>query len=377
MRRDAELSGLPPAQGVRHLAVSRETLQRIKAAIELEREDDEENVGGGSLVETDLQKVIERFRPAETKAAEPTKKPLNFEKVAFPARGLLASLGSVYGLLSGVLLKLSQFFAKLPMTASLAASLTAAGMTTAPETYLAAAVTAAFVVAALTLAFVGLVGVLLSDPLLALAAPVLSASAFVGVLIIALTIPAGRAAARASEIDRALPFALRQLSTQVKAGVSFHRAMQSIATSNYGLLSDEFARVVSDVNRGDTMENALLKLARRSRSKGLRRTITQVLRSFKTGGNLSQIITDIADDVSFEVRMSIRDFTEKLNFINVIYIMVGVVAPVTLAILSAILQIPLFSGGIPPFLIYFAFAGILGVMVAILWITKRMEPAAW
>ena len=276
MRRDAELPGFPPAQGVRHLAVSRETLQRIKAAIELEREDDEENVGGGSLVETDLQKVIERFRPAETKAAEPTKKPLNFEKVAFPARGLLASLGSVYGLLSGVLLKLSQFFAKLPMTASLAASLTAAGMTTAPETYLAAAVTAAFVVAALTLAFVGLVGVLLSDPLLALAAPVLSASAFVGVLIIALTIPAGRAAARASEIDRALPFALRQLSTQVKAGVSFHRAMQSIATSNYGLLSDEFARVVSDVNRGDTMENALLKLARRSRSKGLRRTITQV-----------------------------------------------------------------------------------------------------
>jgi archaeal flagellar protein FlaJ len=153
--------------------------------------------------------------------------------------------------------------------------------------------------------------------------------------------------------------------------------MQSIATSDYGLLSEEFSHVVSDVNRGDTLENALIKLSRRNKSKGLRRTVTQLLRSFKSGGNLSQIISDIATDVSFEVRMGIRDFTEKLNFINVIYIMVGVVAPVTLAILSAILQIPLFAGSFPPFLIYFAFVGILGVMVFILFITKRMEPTSW
>jgi len=360
------------------VAVSRETLQRIKAAIELEREDEGEAPIGGGLVETDLQKVIERFKPADAKAAETVaKKPLDFQKVAFPARGMLGGLGSIYTRLSGILLKLSKFFAKLPMTATLSASLTAAGMTIAPETYLAASVTAGFLAGALIFALVGLVGLVIRDPLLALAAPALSASAFFAVLIGALSIPSAKAANRAAEVDRALPFALRQLSTQVKAGVSFHRAMQSIATSNYGLLSAEFTRVVSDVNRGDTMENALLKLARRNRSKGLRRTVTQVLRSFKTGGNLSQIITDIAEDVSFEVRMSIRDFTEKLNFINVIYIMVGVVAPVTLAILSAILQIPLFSGGIPPMLIYLAFVGILGVMVAILWITKRMEPAAW
>lgn len=360
------------------MAVSRETLQRIKAAIELEREQESEiPSSSGRLIETDLQKVIERFKPAEVKTADSTRKPLNLEKVAFPERGMLGTLGTVYARLSGLLLKLSKLFAKLPMSGTLAATLTAAGMTTAPETYLAASVTAAFLAGALIFALTGIIGLFISDPLLALAAPALSISAFFAVLIAALSIPAGKAAARAAEVDRALPFALRQLSTQVKAGVSFHRALQSLATSNYGILSDELSRVVSDVNRGDTMENALLKLARRNRSHGLRRTVTQVLRSFKTGGNLSQIITDIADDVSFEVRMSIRDFTEKLNFINVIYIMVGVVAPVTLAILSAILQIPLFSGGFPPIMIYLAFVGILGVMGAILWITKRMEPAAW
>ncbi|MBI5226155.1 type II secretion system F family protein [Candidatus Micrarchaeota archaeon] len=360
------------------MAISKETLQRIKAAVELEREDDMEE-SGGALIETDLQKMIERLRPADQKSLQPdtAHKPMNFEKVAFPARGLIGALGQIYTKFSGIILKLSGAFAKLPMTHTLAASLTAAGMTIAPETYLAAAVTGAFVVGALIFALVGLIGLFISDPLLAIAAPALSGAAFVGILILALSIPSGKATARAAEVDRSLPFALRQLSTQVKAGVSFHRAIQSIATSNYGLLSEEFARVASDVNRGDTMENALMKMARRNRSKGLRRTVTQVLRSFKTGGNLSQIITDIADDVSFEVRMSIRDFTEKLNFINVIYIMVGVVAPVTLAILSAILQIPLFSGGFPPYLIYMAFVGILGVMVAILWITKRMEPAVW
>lgn len=75
--------------------------------------------------------------------------------------------------------------------------------------------------------------------------------------------------------------------------------------------------------------------------------------------------------------MRIRDFTERLNFINIIYIMVAVVAPVGAAILSAVMQIPMFAGGLPPYFVYLAFAGITLAMIMILFITKRLEPVAW
>ncbi|MBI4360886.1 type II secretion system F family protein [Candidatus Micrarchaeota archaeon] len=346
-------------------------LQRIKDA--LEEAPDESDVASTP----DVSGLAARFREESGAPTAPQKPLLNFDRVAFPKKGVLSFFGGIYQRFGRFFRGLSEFFSRLPIYSSLKENLACAGMRMEPENFLVISVTGAFSFGALVFAAVALLGVFLRDVLLGLAAPFLGLAAFIGVLLIALSYPSMQANQRATHVDRVLPFALRQLSTQVKAGVSFHRAMQSIAASDYGLLSEEFAKVAADVNRGDTMENALLKMSRRTKSRGLRRTVTQLLRSFKSGGNLSQIISDIADDVSFEVRMSIRDFTEKLNFINVIYIMVGVVAPVTLAILSAILQIPLFAGSIPPFLVYFAFVGILGVMVAILYATKRMEPSVW
>ncbi len=357
------------------MAVSRETLQRIKAAVELEREAPET---AAKPVEPDIKKAIERLKDDAPVAAKvPQGKPLDFSRVTFPIVGIFGTLGGFYNGFGGVMRKITESFSKLPMASTLSSTMAAAGIGMAPETFIAGCVTAGFLAGATIFLLVAVIGSVTGDALLAIAAPVLGMAAFVGVMIMALMYPASKAGGRAAQVDRSLPFALRQLATQVKAGVSFHKAIQSISTSNYGILSDEFSKVVADVNRGDTMENALVKLSRRNTSKGLRRTVTQVLRSFKTGGNLSTIISDIAEDVSFEARMNIRDFTEKLNFINVIYIMIGVVAPVTLAILSAILQIPLFAGGIPPTMIYFAFVGILGMMIAVLYVTKSMEPAAW
>jgi len=243
--------------------------------------------------------------------------------------------------------------------------------------YLALSVSAAFAVSVLFFLLFGVLGALFEDALLLSLAPVMGIGVFFGGVLLASTIPNGLAASRARKVDRVLPFALRQLATQIKAGVSFHRGLKSVAETDYGVLSEEFHQVLADMANGVSTEDALESLHNRTRSKGLRKALTQIRRAFRSGGSLAQIISDIADDVSFETRMSIRDFTEKLNFINILYIMVGVVAPVGIAILSAIMQIPMFSAGLPPELIYVGFAGVLAGMSVIVYVTKRMEPVAW
>jgi len=68
-----------------------------------------------------------------------------------------------------------------------------------------------------------------------------------------------------------------------------------------------------------------------------------LLRALKSGGNLSEIMTTIADDVSYQLSADIDTFSGKLNFLGVIYIFVGIVVPVMLAILSGIRNAPLGS----------------------------------
>ncbi|MBI5036817.1 type II secretion system F family protein [Candidatus Micrarchaeota archaeon] len=353
------------------MPVDPKTLARIKELVEEEKV--EESTG-----DEDLKKAIERLKKKEE--PEPTKaeaKKVEFKKVDLPATGVFGTVGKLYTSFGSLFNTIAQTFATMPIGQTISADLEAAGMKIKPEAFLVTASAVSLIIGIFVFLLFVLIAAMTKDALFGILAPLMAVCAFIMAAFVALSYPKSVSGQRASQVDRSLPFALRQVSTQVKAGVSFHKAMQSIASSNYGILSEEFTRVVNEVNSGETMQAALMKLSRRTRSKGLKRTVTQILRSFKSGGNLSQIISDIADDVSFESRMNIRDFTEKLNFVNVIYIMVGVVAPVTLAILSSIMQIPLFAGGIPPLFIYFGFAGILGIMVAILYVTKKMEPAAW
>ena len=291
--------------------------------------------------------------------------------------GPLSLSAAFYSVFKGPLNSLARALAGLPSMKGLRNLLDSAGIMLSVEAYLALSASTAVILGLVFFVLFGLLGVLLEDYLLVALAPAAGAAGFIMAFIGATIYPSSRAKSRARDIDRVLPFALRQLATQVKAGVSFYRALRSVAQTDYGVLSEEFKRVLSDMANGVSTEEALTKLLKRTRSKGLHTALTQVVRALKTGGSLSQIITDIADDVSFETRMRIRDFTERLNFINIIYIMVAVVAPVGAAILSAIMQIPMFAGGLPPSFVYFAFAGITITMIGILFIMKRLEPVAW
>ncbi len=313
------------------------------------------------------------FRKREAGAAESEKA---FES-SKQLTGLPAFMRGFYALLHAPIDALAVFLSKMPASRELRDLLESAGVNMSVEAFLIASSATAFLAGIMVFIAFGALALALNDSLFAALAPL---AAFIVLFFVAFSsffLLVAKANSRALKIDRALPFALRQISTQVRAGVTFHKAIVSVAGAGYGVLSYEFEKLLSDLERGLSTEEALTRLARRTRSKSLKRAVTQIVRSIKTGGSLSDIINDIAQDVSFETRMKIRDFTEKLNFVNILFIMVAVVAPVAATIISAILQIPLFAAGLPAYFIYLAFGGIAFGMVIILYITKQMEPAAW
>ena len=305
---------------------------------------------------------------------------IDFSKMQFDRStdDKVRAIGRFYNAFQAPVLVIASFFANLPAAGELQANLKAAGINIRAGEYIIVSSTAAFVAA---------LGAIVMAYLLASAAggsdqlSTASLAVFVGTMVFifagvgAVVYPALRADTRSRTIDRELPFALRQLATQIKAGVSFQRALLSVAQADYGALSKEVKITLGDMERGRAADDALMDLHDRTRSHGLRQAIMQIIRTLKSGGALSEIISSIADDVSFETRMRVRDFTEQLNLINVVFIMIAVVAPVVLTIFVSVMQLPLLgNGGASQAAIIGGFAAITIGMIGIILFIKKIEP---
>ncbi len=196
-------------------------------------------------------------------------------------------------------------------------------------------------------------------------------------LVVMLMVPREVARRRGGEVSTELPFALRHMATELKAGIGLYKTIQTIAVADYGILSEEFARTVTEIEEGTDAKEALTHFAMRTQSKALRNAMLHMVRALKTGGNLSDTMNTIAEDVSFDLRVKVRDYSEKMNFFGVIYIFIAIVAPVFLAIIGAVLNAPISIGSvsIPPILIAIAYLMIMPSILGILIIYLKMsEP---
>ena len=177
-----------------------------------------------------------------------------------------------------------------------------------------------------------------------------------------------------SSFSKELPYALRQLATELRSGKSLFDSMDSIVQSDYGVLSLEFSRVLEEIKYGESTESAFLNLERRVDSKALSRVIYEILTSLRVGANLSSSLTIIADDVNFDIRIRLKEYGEKLNAFIMIYTFVAILAPVIL--LTMLLASSVVIGDlVPGDLILILYSVFFPMIIVFLGFTiKRLEP---
>ncbi len=132
---------------------------------------------------------------------------------------------------------------------------------------------------------------------------------------------------RVSEVERALPYALRHMAALLSAGIGIEETIVSIARSDYGVLSEEFGIMVREMRTGTSFEDALQRFEERMRSDKVSKVVKQILRVLKFGGNLSEILYKMAEDFSFEYRMKLVEYVQKVNGISFIYLFITIIMP--------------------------------------------------
>ena len=131
-----------------------------------------------------------------------------------------------------------------------------------------------------------------------------------------------------SDLNQELPYALRHMSIELKSGRGLHDAMQTIKDSNYGSLSAEFKRVLEEIKFGKSTEDSLIDMGHRVNSEGLSRAIHQLISTQRVGGNLANSLEIIAQDISFEMNIKLKEFSQKLNSFILIYTFIAILVPV-------------------------------------------------
>lgn len=246
---------------------------------------------------------------------------------------MVRTFGKFYLALEAPMNALSRFMHK-SFGSRLERDLVAAGMVYTVEQYITIALSAAVIVWLISLGFLFTLVAAAGFPiaiavLFAIIIPII-------ILGIALVIPGSIASKIGGQIDKELPFALRHMSIEIRAGVGIYKTMESVASSGYGPLSDGFRKVLSNIEKGVPAEEALESWSEHTRSDGLRRMVSHLVRAMRTGGSLSDIMVTIAEDVAFERRAKIADFAEKLNLMSLFLMMVAIVMPIMVTILTAI-----------------------------------------
>ncbi|HIH10241.1 MAG TPA: type II secretion system F family protein [Candidatus Diapherotrites archaeon] len=285
---------------------------------------------------------------------------------------MVRQLGRVYMAFRAPFEAVAGIIKTMPLASDIQYYLYSANMRFSLSQWLALALSSAFLVSVFGYLLVGALSITLEiHPLLAVFGPPLAGLGVMGIMVL---IPKSRAQGRGEAISVELPFALRHMATELKAGLGLYKTIQTIATADYGVLSEEFARTVAEIEEGTDAKDALRHFAMRTQSKALRSALLHIVRALKTGGNLSEIMTTIAQDVSFDMRVKVRDYAEKMNFFGVIYIFIAIVAPVFLAIIGSILNAPISVGNVslPPMLLALVYLVAMPFILAVLIMYLKM-----
>lgn len=108
---------------------------------------------------------------------------------------------------------------------------------------------------------------------------------------------------RLSEFDDRLVDALTLMANALKSGSSFLQAISTVSQEFEGPIRDEFGRVVAEINVGTSVDSALENLVKRVHSYDLFLAVTAMLVQRQTGGNLSEILDQIANTIRERMRL--------------------------------------------------------------------------
>jgi archaeal flagellar protein FlaJ len=196
---------------------------------------------------------------------------------------------------------------------------------------------------------------------------------FFGALIFHLLFPKIQANQIAKQVDQQLLFALRTLLIQLSSGISLFEAINSISKSDFGQVSKEFTDVVRGINSGMSETKALEKLAFKTKSEMLKKTIWQIITTMKSGGSIVNAIHSVVDELISNQEEVIKKYSATLNMWTLVYLIIAAAMP-SLGVTFLVIASSIGSSGIGTEAVALIVLLALCIQIALIFLVKAQVP---
>lgn len=155
----------------------------------------------------------------------------------------------------------------------------------------------------------------------------------------------GLQAQRLTAFSRQIPDALSLISSAIRSGFSFQRAMMMVSEEMPNPISEEFQRVINETNVGLATDAALTRMAARVPSYDLQLVVTAVIIQQQIGGNLAEIIDNIAETIRERIKVEgeMAALTAEGKISGVVLVALPIVLGVLISIINPGYMKPLFN----------------------------------
>ncbi|MCV0402075.1 MAG: type II secretion system F family protein [Chloroflexi bacterium] len=189
--------------------------------------------------------------------------------------------------------------------------------------------------------------------------------ALVGVFLLGVFAPRfyikRRQAKRLRQFGEQLPDTITLLANSLRAGSSFLQGIELVTREARPPISEEFERVVRDMQLGMALQPALNNLVRRVASEDLELMVTAIQIQSQVGGNLATVLDSIAFTIRERIRIKgeINTLTAMQRYSGYVITLLpvglaGILFLISPAYISAMLSKPPEMFGLPMGVVFFA-----------------------
>ena len=176
------------------------------------------------------------------------------------------------------------------------------------------------------------------------------------------------------EIDKDILFATRDMVISMRSGMPLFNAMTSISTG-YGWASNEFSKIVSLVQLGMPVEQAIDEVSEKSYSKTFKRIMLQASISIKVGADITTSLQGVIDDIMQERVIELRRYGQRLNALAMFYMIFGVIFPSMGIAVAAIMTTFISLVTIDTTTLILVLVFIVGIQIVFLNLIKSSRPS--
>jgi len=136
---------------------------------------------------------------------------------------------------------------------------------------------------------------------------------------------------RGNYAEVVLPDALQLMSANIRSGLTPDKALLFAARPEFGVLEKQIKLAASKAVAGESIEDTLLSLGNRIKSRIITRTFTLIVEGMKKGGEIASLLEQTADDIR-DLKMLKKEISAQVGMYTIlIFIAIGFATPLLFA----------------------------------------------